>query len=70
MTREADRQLQAALVGRGWRVVRTRGHTVMRCPCGEHQATLAVTSGDRRSYKNMISTLRRMGCPSLQGWQI
>ena len=41
----------------------------MRCPCGEHQATLAMTSGDRRAYKNMISTLRRMGCPSLEGWQ-
>ena len=48
----------------GWTLVRERRHAIWRCPCGEHQMTVAMTPGDHRSDMNAIQTVLRMQCPS------
>lgn len=63
----ADRRLVKTLTQKGWVVVRSRTHYVMRCPCGKHQTAIAGSLSDRRGLKNKRAELRRMRCPSLEG---
>ncbi len=59
------RKLRRLLRRSGWILVRTRNHEVWRCPCGEHQECLPISSSDHRAIKNKIAQLRNLGCPNL-----
>lgn len=66
MTRHRSR-FNRLLADAGWTRVRARRHEVWRCPCGQHQTTLAVSPSDSRDRRNTRANLRRLGCPSLEG---
>lgn len=64
------RELRQRLTKAGWRLVRQTNHEVWRCPCGEHQITLAVSASDHRAEMNKKAQIRATKCPSLVGWLV
>jgi hypothetical protein len=49
----------------GWSEVRSRKHSIWRCPCGKHQVSVSTTISDWRGMRNLLSDLKRLGCSSL-----
>jgi hypothetical protein len=53
------------LLESGWLLARRNGHEIWRCPCGQHQVTMAITPSDHRAGKNAVAQIWRTGCSSL-----
>jgi hypothetical protein len=47
---------------RGWRVEKSKGYFRIKCPCGNHQRTVALTPSGGYYVNHLVAWLRRLPC--------
>lgn len=53
---------QRSLLAAGWRLREGNKHDVFFCPCGAHIVTVSRSPGDKRSFLNVLSQVKK--CPN------
>lgn len=64
----ASTELVRAFERAGFRLVRSNGHLIWRCPCGHQTLTSPATPGKGRSIQNAKADITRAlrGCQALR----